>query len=90
MTDAYRYAAGGGHKPHELQLYDFIQRFGYQAVAGSRVLSAREVYRMNAAVNIRDAKQSKMTSDNWAQWAKENKLASELLVDVEKMLQDDE
>lgn len=84
-TAAYEYAAGDGHKPHELQLADFIERFGHAAVLG-RTLSAGEVYRMNAALNVFTAKQSKMKSDNWAQWAKDNPTAEEILNSVEKLL----
>ena len=41
---------------------------------------------MNAALNVFTAKQSKMKSDNWAQWAKDNPTAEEILNSVEKLL----
>ena len=85
MTAALEYATGNGQKPHELQLADFIDRFGYGAVLG-RPLYAGEIYRINAAVNVYSAKQSKMKSDNWAQWAKDNPTADEILTTVEKLL----
>lgn len=88
MTEAYEYADGLGRKPHELQLADFLDHFGHTAVLGVRQLSAGELYRMNVAKNVYNAKKSRSKAEDWTKWTRENPKAAELLVEVERIIDD--
>lgn len=87
MTDAYHEAEGVGHS-RELTLLRLVERFGAPSVLG-RPLYAREIIRMNAAENVYKAKYTSEHSDNWAEWARENKHAAELLAKVTKLAEDE-
>lgn len=87
MTAAYEYAQYGGQeypKPRELEQADFIDTYGIQAVY-NRPLYVSELYRMTAARNVRNAVQGRNRASDWAQWAKDNPAAVELLSAVEKL-----
>ena len=85
MTDAYHEAEGVGHCK-ELTLLRLVDRFGAQAILG-RMLYAKEIIRMSAAENVYKAKTANDKSENWAEWARENKHAAELLAKVLKLLE---
>ena len=85
LTSAYEYAQSGGRKPPELQTADFIKEYGAQAIYG-RPMYASEVYRMNAARNVYDAFTSRKGSENWAQWAQDNPRGAELLLELERYM----
>jgi hypothetical protein len=87
MTSAYRYAEEGGRKPIDLVLADNIEKYGVEAVLG-RKLTFREIARMNAARAVYTVKKQRANADNWAKFAKEHPQANDLLVYVEKLLQD--
>lgn len=55
-----------------------------------RRLSAGEIYRMTSALNVYNAKQSRSKSENWAKWAEEHPRANALLIEVERILSDEE
>lgn len=56
------------------------------AVLGRPVLYAHEIYRINAAENVKAAWKSRQASANWVTWARENPEAAELLTEVERMM----
>ena len=84
MIAAYEYAQNGDQKPRELEQADFIDTYGVQAVY-NRPLYVSELYRMTAARNVRNAVQGRNRAPDWAQWAKDNPAAVELLSAVEKL-----
>lgn len=49
-----------------------------------------ELYYMNASRNVYHAYTSRKAAENWAKWAEEHPREAELLVDIEKILDDDE
>jgi hypothetical protein len=64
--------------PRELELMNYVTRFGAQAVVG-RTLGAGELRRMVATENVVNAYKARKASSNWAEWAAANPGASRLL-----------
>ena len=62
-----------------------IQQYGAPAVLG-RLLYAGEIYRMNAAMNVYNARIAKDSAENWAEWSQKHKTAADLLIVVEKIM----
>lgn len=89
MTSAYVYAESGGQAPPWLRLALNVEHYGAQAVLG-RMLTVKEIYWMNAARRVYDAKRSMMQAENRAEWAKQHKEESNLLIYVEKLIADEE
>lgn len=50
------------------------------------MLTAREIYRMNAARRVFEAKSEEMHVENRAEWARLHKQKSDLLIYVEKII----
>lgn len=88
MTSAYHEADGTGHSD-DLRKLRLIDRFGVRAVLGRDALYAGETFRMIAAENVYHAKRANMNSDSWADWAKNNPKAADLLAEVEKLVNTD-
>lgn len=87
MAAAYRHADEGEPPPPELVALGYIDRFGAAAVYG-RTLGAGEMRRMALAENVVNAYKARARAENWAQWAQENRQASELLAQAAKAASD--
>lgn len=84
MAHAYKFAAGDEPlPPAELNLIRLVERFGAQTIYG-RPLSAGEVIKMITVERIINAYESMHLSKNWAQWAKDNPIEFEFLMQVKK------
>jgi len=93
-VEAYKYAANLNTStpsplPNELILLSYIDRFGVEAVTGSKILSFGDVRRMITAENIVEAYRDRKRSGNWGEWAEKNPSAALLLKQVEMTLEDD-
>lgn len=75
--------------PPWLRLSMNIEHYGAHAVLG-RTLTAKEIYWMNAARRVYDARRSLAKAENRAEWAKQNKMESDLLIHVEKIMAEEE
>ena len=78
MAHAYGYMTGRAPKSRELELLDFIDRFGGQAVLG-RPIYKKELRVLILAESIRNSYQALQSAGNKAKWAASNKSAFELL-----------
>lgn len=83
MARAYRYAEGDGPAPREYDLLCAIDRFGAQAVMG-RPLYAREIKRLLVTENIITGYKARETSENWVEWARDNRALSALLMQAQR------
>lgn len=63
-----------------------IERFGLEAITGRRQFYFGELRQMIAAENIVTAYKSREHSKDWTEWTRNNPLLTEILVDVEKIL----
>lgn len=79
---AYKHASGDGYSS-EVVLGKLIDRFGTQAVMNRPYLSAREINLIFGAELIHDAYVIRNKSDNWAEFAKEHKVAAQRLAKAE-------
>jgi hypothetical protein len=66
-----------------LELVDFIDRFGAQAVLG-RMLNQNEMQKMILADKIRNAFIERESSGDWTEWAKRNPTLNDLIIEVIK------
>jgi hypothetical protein len=82
MADAYRKASEGHYSPEYEKLMQ-IDRFGIEAVTGRKQLYFREYLEMTATENIIHAYQSRKSSKDWVEWARENPSAARILSEVE-------
>lgn len=55
-----------------------------------RTLYAHELYYMTASDNVYSAKKSRDATNDWTKWTKENPQAAELLIEVEKVIAENE
>lgn len=85
MVAAYLYATGEGEQPRELKDLYLIDRFGVKAVMNRDYLGRKEINRMLLAENIVDGYKQMNKSDNWSQWANDNKELYELLEKARKL-----
>lgn len=67
IAAAYRYAAGEGKMPRELETLRYIDRFGLGVIG--RPPGAGEMRRISIAERVVKAYQDMNKSDNWAAWA---------------------
>jgi hypothetical protein len=73
MAAAYRYAAGDGPKPDELEMLHRIDRWGVMAVMGRPTLGARETGHMLLCENIVNWYRAREADrDGWAKWEHDN------------------
>lgn len=88
MAAAYKYAIGEGEQPQELRTLYLIERFGVKAILNRDYLGRREINRMLLVENIVDAQKQMSKSDNWSQWANDNKELYEILEKARKAAKD--
>jgi hypothetical protein len=69
-----------------LRLVDYIKTYGVEAVLG-RVMHAREILRGNAAANVYNLKTASLNESDFAAWTKTHPKDAELLVNIEKLIE---
>ena len=75
IAAAYNYAEGGGELPREIELGQYLETYGAQAVTG-RVMGAGELRRITVAKKIvaayrsREGYRDTSGNENWAEWSK--------------------
>ena len=75
IAAAYNYAESGGDLPREIELGQYLETYGAQAVTG-RVLGAGELRRITVAKNIvaayrsREGYRDESGAENWAEWSR--------------------
>lgn len=62
--------------------------YGVQAVFG-RMLFAYEIYAINASRNVHNAYMSRSASENWAKWSEDHPREAELLIEIEKIIDEE-
>lgn len=82
MARAYRYAAGRGPKPPEIEAGEIIDRFG--AAAWGAPLTRREIHDIRLAETVVGAFRQRGMAESIAEWAQDNQSLQELLVDAER------
>lgn len=88
MSSAYQFAEGGP-ATDELILGWSVEKYGAQAVYG-RTLSFHEIRMMDLADNIVKAYHERKRSENWAEWAENNRTKSRLLNNAARLAEEDE
>jgi hypothetical protein len=88
MSSAYAFAEGG-EATDELILGWAIDKYGAQAVYG-RTLSFHEIRMLDLADNVVRAYKERERSDNWAEWAENNKSKSRILAQAGKLYDEQE
>jgi len=79
MARAYRYAAGDGPEPEELEILRLMDQFGAVAIVG-RVLGVGETRRMLTVEKIVQAYLQRGAAENWVSWAQEHPKLNALLL----------
>jgi hypothetical protein len=88
MAAAYKYAIGEGEQPAEVRTLYLIERFGVKAILNRDYLGKHELNRMLLIENIIDSQRQMSKSDNWSQWAIDNKELYEVLEKARKASKD--
>lgn len=84
MADAYAFAEDGHHSK-EIDLLAKIDRFGIEAVLGRKTFYFGELRALIFAENIANAYRARANAKNWAEWAAQNKVMSQVLIEAEQL-----